>query len=112
MNIDSTGNKKVLGTFESKSDPSEGISVVDMQEIEIDGTFNVYITIFYKGEEHNVFLQTKNFEDGNCPYNTNKIEKVPYFIVENEVYYLADAFDISNLDDEDLEDLDGSEDAE
>lgn len=88
-----------IGTYRSKNGDFN-ITLHDLEEIMIDDVHETYVILSYKDDLHNVFLQEKVFPEGECPYNTDKIEKVPYFVIENEVYYLDDAFDISIDDDE------------
>lgn len=92
--------KELLGTYASKKNDGNSILVYGMLPTTIDGEFEVYVTIEHKGKESNVLLQEKNYKKGECPYNEEFIKTVPYFVVENEVYYLEDIFEVSYEEEE------------
>lgn len=92
--------KELMGTYKSKKNDGNSILVYGMNSTIIDGEYEIYITIKYKNEELNVLLQEKNYKKGECPYNAEYIEKVPYFVVDNEVYYLDDIFEVGFNEDD------------
>lgn len=92
--------KELMGTYKSKKNDGNSILVYGMNSTTIDGVNEIYITIEYKNEELNVLLQEKNYKKGECPYNAEYIEKIPYFVVDDEVYYLDDIFEVSFNEDD------------
>ena len=92
--------KELMGTYKSKKNDGNSILVYGMNSTIIDGEYEIYITIKYKNEELNVLLQEKNYKKGECPYNVEYIKKVPYFVVDNEVYYLDDIFEVGFNEDD------------
>lgn len=87
-------DRKKLGTFRNKQD-TDNIIVYKLDRTVIDGEDEIYAEIEYKDKIFNVLLHEKVFPKGECPYNVEEITDVPYFIIENEVYYLNDIFEIN-----------------
>lgn len=95
----------ILGTFRNKKD-TENIIIYDLVEVNIDNDFEIAVDMLYKNERKLVLLLEDGFKNKPVPYDVDKIEKVPYFVVDNEVYYLEDIFelDADTIDDEDDDD--------
>lgn len=85
--------QEILGYFQSKD--GESIKVLALDETVIDNEDEIFIKLDYKGEEHNVLLQSEVFPIGESPYESGDITNVPYFVIENYVYYLDDAYEIN-----------------
>lgn len=89
--------KRPLGTFRNKKDTAN-IVVYDLKETVIDKKREIYVELVYQDEKHNALLHTKYYGiekgDPESPYNQKVIEKTPYFVIEGDVYYLDDIYEI------------------
>lgn len=88
-------DKPTLGTFRNYQD-TDNIIVHDILPTVIDGVNEIYITITYQDREENLLLQDYGFIGEEIPYNTDEIRTVPYFIIDNDVYYLEDIYEVGS----------------
>lgn len=84
------------GTYRNKKD-TENIEVYGIEGTTIDGKEEIYIKVKYKGKMHNIILHEKVFPKGESPYSEDIVD-VPYFVIEGDVYYLDDIFEIGFSD--------------
>lgn len=85
----------LLGTFRNAQD-TDNIHILDILTTEIDGEDEIYLVVRYKGKVENLLLQEYGFRGEECPYNTDKIKSVPYFVIENNVYYTSDIAELGS----------------